>query len=136
MITYRPSLRVCPYLSLPSQVLPYITTTCCLFETFNQCAVSICSIFGFCYLCVFIILPLCSGGSSDIVKTFEDIETFRVATGASSVMIARAAMWNPSVFRQQGALPVDTVMEEYIKYVSGTTFVYVLSSAISYLNNK
>lgn len=51
-------------------------------------------------------------------------------------MIARAAMWNPSVFRQQGALPLDTVMEEYIKYVSGTTFVYVLSSAISYLNDK
>lgn len=81
-------------------------------------------------------LSLCSGGSSDIVKTFEDIETFRVATGASSVMIARAAMWNPSVFRQQGALPVDAVMEEYIKYVCGTTFVYVFSSAISYLNNK
>ncbi|XP_067292922.1 tRNA-dihydrouridine(20) synthase [NAD(P)+]-like [Pseudorasbora parva] len=59
---------------------------------------------------------IANGGSSDIVKTFEDIETFRVSTGASSVMIARAAMWNPSVFRQQGALSVDQVMEEYIKY--------------------
>lgn len=69
----------------------------------------------------------CSGGSLDLVKTFEDIETFQVATGASSVMLARVAMWNPSIFRQQGALSVETVMEEYIKYVSGTKFTYFYS---------
>lgn len=33
-------------------------------------------------------------------------------------MLARAAMWNPSVFCNQGPLPVEKVMEEYIKYVS------------------
>ncbi|XP_001342694.3 tRNA-dihydrouridine(20) synthase [NAD(P)+]-like [Danio rerio] len=59
---------------------------------------------------------IANGGSSDIVKEFEDIETFRESTGASSVMLARAAMWNPSVFRQQGALSVDQVMQEYITY--------------------
>ncbi|KAK1788877.1 hypothetical protein P4O66_015785, partial [Electrophorus voltai] len=57
-----------------------------------------------------------SGGSLDIIKTNDDIETFREETGASSVMLARAAMWNPSIFRSQGALSVDEVMEEYIKY--------------------
>lgn len=61
----------------------------------------------------------------DSVKTFDDIEKFRVATGASSVMLARAAMWNPSIFRQQGALSLETVMEEYIKYVSGTKFTWL-----------
>lgn len=59
---------------------------------------------------------IANGGSLDLVKTHADIEEFRNATGSSSVMLARAAMWNPSVFRSQGLLPVEQVMEEYIKY--------------------
>ncbi|XP_030646122.1 tRNA-dihydrouridine(20) synthase [NAD(P)+]-like [Chanos chanos] len=59
---------------------------------------------------------IANGGSQDWVKTYSDIEVFREATGASSVMLARAAMWNASVFRSQGALSVDEVIEEYIKY--------------------
>lgn len=59
---------------------------------------------------------IANGGSLDLVKTFDDIEDFRVATGASSVMLARAAMWNPSIFRQQGTLSLEAVMEDYIKY--------------------
>ncbi|TRY85926.1 hypothetical protein DNTS_011937, partial [Danionella cerebrum] len=50
---------------------------------------------------------IANGGSSEIVKTFEDIKTFQVASGSSSVMLARVAMWNPSVFRQQGALSLE-----------------------------
>lgn len=64
----------------------------------------------------------CSGGSLDLVKTYEDIEEFRRATGAASVMLARAAMWNASVFSSQGLLPVERVMEEYLKYVSRPSF--------------
>ncbi|KAI3371356.1 hypothetical protein L3Q82_023552, partial [Scortum barcoo] len=45
-----------------------------------------------------------------------DIEKFREATGATSVMLARAAMWNASVFSKQGPLPLEKVMEEYLKY--------------------
>uniref|UniRef100_A0A674AWP9 Dihydrouridine synthase 2 n=1 Tax=Salmo trutta TaxID=8032 RepID=A0A674AWP9_SALTR len=59
---------------------------------------------------------IANGGSLDRVKAHADIEEFRKATGASSVMIARAAMWNPSVFRSQGLLSVEEVMEEYLKY--------------------
>ncbi|XP_036399616.1 tRNA-dihydrouridine(20) synthase [NAD(P)+]-like [Megalops cyprinoides] len=59
---------------------------------------------------------IANGGSLDLVKSYSDIQTFREATGASSVMLARAAMWNPSVFRSQGALPLEKVMEEYIQY--------------------
>lgn len=59
---------------------------------------------------------IANGGSLDLVKTNADIEEFRKATGASSVMLARAAMWNASVFSNQGPLPVEKVMEEYLKY--------------------
>ncbi|KAM9352167.1 tRNA-dihydrouridine(20) synthase [NAD(P)+]-like [Symphorus nematophorus] len=59
---------------------------------------------------------IANGGSLDLVKTNADIEEFRKATGASSVMLARAAMWNASVFSKQGLLPVEKVMEEYLKY--------------------
>ncbi|TKS73881.1 tRNA-dihydrouridine(20) synthase [NAD(P)+]-like [Collichthys lucidus] len=59
---------------------------------------------------------IANGGSLDLVKTNGDIEEFRKAAGASSVMLARAAMWNASVFSNQGPLPVETVMEEYLKY--------------------
>ena len=40
----------------------------------------------------------CSGGSS-LISSSEQIEAFRKTTGCSSVMVARAAQWNPSVFR-------------------------------------
>uniref|UniRef100_A0A3B3DXG4 Dihydrouridine synthase 2 n=1 Tax=Oryzias melastigma TaxID=30732 RepID=A0A3B3DXG4_ORYME len=65
---------------------------------------------------------IANGGSLDLVKTYEDIEEFRRATGAASVMLARAAMWNASVFSSQGLLPVERVMEEYLKYVSRPSF--------------
>ncbi|XP_063053112.1 tRNA-dihydrouridine(20) synthase [NAD(P)+]-like isoform X2 [Engraulis encrasicolus] len=58
---------------------------------------------------------IANGGSLDMVKTYEDIAKFREATGATSVMLARSAMWNPSIFYSQGAVSVDEAMEEYIK---------------------
>ncbi|XP_074489465.1 tRNA-dihydrouridine(20) synthase [NAD(P)+]-like [Sebastes fasciatus] len=59
---------------------------------------------------------IANGGSLDLVKINADIEDFRKATGASSVMLARAAMWNASVFSNQGPLPLERVMEDYLKY--------------------
>lgn len=59
---------------------------------------------------------IANGGSLDLVKTNADVAEFRRASGASSVMLARAAMWNASVFSGQGPLPVETVMEDYLKY--------------------
>ncbi|XP_031135712.1 tRNA-dihydrouridine(20) synthase [NAD(P)+]-like [Sander lucioperca] len=59
---------------------------------------------------------IANGGSLDLVKTNADIEEFRRATGASSVMLARAAMWNASVFSDQGPFPLERVMEDYLKY--------------------
>ncbi|KAH3774310.1 hypothetical protein DPMN_175689 [Dreissena polymorpha] len=46
-----------------------------------------------------------NGGSLEILS-YEDIAKFREATGSSSVMVARAAQWNTSIFRPKGILPV------------------------------
>ncbi|POI28372.1 hypothetical protein CIB84_007877, partial [Bambusicola thoracicus] len=62
------------------------------------------------------VMFICSGGSHDFIKEYRDIETFQKATAASSVMIARAAMWNPSIFRKEGPFPLKEVMQDYIKY--------------------
>lgn len=53
-----------------------------------------------------------SGGSKEI-SCYEDIEKFRRETGTSSVMIARVAMWNCSILRPEGRLPIDTVVSVY-----------------------
>lgn len=47
---------------------------------------------------------LANGGSRDIIKNHEDIEYFRQLTSATGVVIARAAMWNPAIFK---SLQVD-----------------------------
>lgn len=78
--------------------------------------------FFLCHFFFFLFPCLCSGGSHDLIKTYDDIEQFRETTGAASVMLARAAMWNPSIFRCQGMVSVDEVMEEYVKYVSNGPF--------------
>uniref|UniRef100_A0A670Y911 Dihydrouridine synthase 2 n=1 Tax=Pseudonaja textilis TaxID=8673 RepID=A0A670Y911_PSETE len=59
---------------------------------------------------------IANGGSHDFIKEYSDLQIFQEATSASSVMVARAAMWNPSVFRKEGLLPLKDVMQEYIKY--------------------
>lgn len=58
-----------------------------------------------------------SGGSGEIL-VYDDIGRFKRDTGASSVMVARAAMYNVSIFRKDGLLPLETVMNSYLKYVS------------------
>lgn len=59
---------------------------------------------------------IANGGSHDFIKEYSDIGVFQQATGSSSVMVARAAMWNPSIFRKEGPLPLKDVMQQYIKY--------------------
>lgn len=59
---------------------------------------------------------IANGGSHDHIQKYLDIEDFRQATAASSVMVARAAMWNPSVFLKEGPRPLEEVMQKYIRY--------------------
>lgn len=59
---------------------------------------------------------IANGGSQEIIREFQDIEAFRSVTATSSVMVARAAMWNPSIFRRGGFLPLEDVMRDYIRH--------------------
>jgi len=61
-------------------------------------------------------IPVIANGGSKEVKVYEDIAKFRGETGASSVMLARAAMWNCSIVKPEGMLSLDAVLEDYIKY--------------------
>ncbi|XP_015771212.1 PREDICTED: tRNA-dihydrouridine(20) synthase [NAD(P)+]-like [Acropora digitifera] len=60
-------------------------------------------------------IPVIANGVSTLVKGYADIEKYRVETGCSSVMLARAAQWNPSIFREEGRVPSFQVIQEYIK---------------------
>ncbi|XP_049720194.1 tRNA-dihydrouridine(20) synthase [NAD(P)+]-like isoform X5 [Elephas maximus indicus] len=59
---------------------------------------------------------IANGGSHDHIQGYLDIEDFRQTTAASSVMVARAAMWNPSIFLKEGLRPLEEVMQKYIRY--------------------
>lgn len=60
-------------------------------------------------------IPVIANGVSTLVKGYDDIEKYRVETGCSSVMLARAAQWNPSIFREEGRVSSFQVIQEYIK---------------------
>ncbi|CAF1027287.1 unnamed protein product [Brachionus calyciflorus] len=60
-------------------------------------------------------IPIIANGGSNDIKNDEDIEKFRVNCNASSVMVARAAMWNSSIFRKEGTLPLDDVIKRFLQ---------------------
>lgn len=67
-------------------------------------------------------IPLIANGD---VFQYGDFDRLRREAGVSSVMVARAAMWNPSVpFRAAGALPLDEVISRYIRIAVDTDAVY------------
>ncbi|XP_068201924.1 tRNA-dihydrouridine(20) synthase [NAD(P)+]-like [Palaemon carinicauda] len=61
-------------------------------------------------------VPVIANGGSKEITCYEDIEKFRKETGAASVMLARAAMWNCSILRKQGFMPLEIVVETYLRY--------------------
>lgn len=60
-------------------------------------------------------IPVIANGVSLMINTYKDIEKYRQETGCSSVMLARAAQWNPSIFRKEGRLSASEVITEYLK---------------------
>lgn len=60
-------------------------------------------------------IPVIANGGSREIRSYNDILTFRESCGSSSVMIARAAEWNVTIFRKEGQLPLDDVIVEYLK---------------------
>ena len=59
-------------------------------------------------------IPVIANGD---IEVYEDIEKIKSLTGAHSVMIARAAQSNPSVFRAEGLLTQDHLLKDYLKKV-------------------
>ncbi|XP_057784345.1 uncharacterized protein LOC131001781 isoform X1 [Salvia miltiorrhiza] len=57
-------------------------------------------------------IPVIANGD---VFEYEDFERIKVATGASSVMVARGALWNASIFSSKGKLPWEDVKREYLR---------------------
>ncbi|XP_052198027.1 uncharacterized protein LOC127804949 [Diospyros lotus] len=57
-------------------------------------------------------IPVIANGD---VFEYEDIQRIKVATGASSVMVARGALWNASIFSPKGKLPWEDVKREYVR---------------------
>lgn len=47
-------------------------------------------------------IPVIANGGSDVINCHDDIEKFKTDSGASSVMIARGALKNMSIFRKEG----------------------------------
>ena len=56
-------------------------------------------------------IPLIANGD---LFTKHDIQRLKDLNIVDSFMIARAAQWNPSVFRKEGLLPIEDVMLEYL----------------------
>ncbi|KAJ8575021.1 hypothetical protein ON010_g4190 [Phytophthora cinnamomi] len=66
-------------------------------------------------------VPVLANGD---VFEHEDIDKLRKISGASSFLIARGALANPSIFRKEGRLPVDRVVQDYLKAAAETDNVY------------
>ncbi|XP_070161680.1 tRNA-dihydrouridine(20) synthase [NAD(P)+]-like [Polyergus mexicanus] len=61
-------------------------------------------------------IPVIANGGSKDIQQHSDILRFKKETGCSSVMLARAAEWNCSIFRKEGLLSMENVIKSYLKY--------------------
>jgi len=62
-------------------------------------------------------IPVIANGGSLEIASYADLDRIRAECGAASIMVARAAQWDPSIFRREGKLPLDTVVRDYLTYV-------------------
>lgn len=60
-------------------------------------------------------IPIIANGGSRHMHTYEDLRKFQELCGADSVMVARAAQLNVSIFRKEGLLPMDELIEKYLR---------------------
>ncbi|XP_064398068.1 tRNA-dihydrouridine(20) synthase [NAD(P)+]-like [Halichondria panicea] len=65
-------------------------------------------------------IPVIANGGSNEITSYKDVDKIKSLTGCESVMIARAAQWNPSVFRREGALKIDDVIKRYLQLAVDT----------------
>ncbi|KAK4878980.1 hypothetical protein RN001_007126 [Aquatica leii] len=61
-------------------------------------------------------IPVIANGGSREIEKYSDIGKFLEECGCSSVMLARSAQGNCSIFRRQGQKPLDSVIVDYLRY--------------------
>ncbi|GKU94976.1 hypothetical protein SLEP1_g8396 [Rubroshorea leprosula] len=57
-------------------------------------------------------IPVIANGD---VFEYDDFQRIKIATGASSVMVARGALWNASIFSPKGKVHWEDVKREYVR---------------------
>ncbi|GAB4848837.1 hypothetical protein Ancab_003631 [Ancistrocladus abbreviatus] len=57
-------------------------------------------------------IPVIANGD---VFNYEDFQRIKLATGAASIMVARGALWNASIFSAEGKLPWEAMKREYVR---------------------
>ncbi|XP_056643991.1 tRNA-dihydrouridine(20) synthase [NAD(P)+]-like [Diorhabda sublineata] len=60
-------------------------------------------------------IPVIANGGSREIENYRDLIKFKEDCGCSSVMVARAAEYNCSIFRKEGMKLMDDVIVEYLK---------------------
>ncbi|XP_053660633.1 tRNA-dihydrouridine(20) synthase [NAD(P)+]-like [Anopheles marshallii] len=60
-------------------------------------------------------IPVIANGGSQSITRRHDIVKFAQRCSTTSVMVARAAEWNCSIFRPDGPLPLDDVIRRYLE---------------------
>lgn len=60
-------------------------------------------------------IPVIANGGSTTMENYDDIMKFKESCGVSSVMVARAALENVSIFRTDGPLSLEELTPEYLK---------------------
>ncbi|XP_018572694.1 tRNA-dihydrouridine(20) synthase [NAD(P)+]-like isoform X2 [Anoplophora glabripennis] len=61
-------------------------------------------------------IPVIANGGSREIDKYSDIFKFKEECGSSSVMIARTAETNCSIFRKKGMKDLEDVIKDYLKY--------------------
>ncbi|XP_053982066.1 tRNA-dihydrouridine(20) synthase [NAD(P)+]-like [Hylaeus volcanicus] len=61
-------------------------------------------------------IPVIANGGSKEIQKYSDIFKFKEVTGCSSVMLARAAQWNCSIFSKEGLSSMEDIIKAYVKY--------------------
>jgi tRNA-dihydrouridine synthase 2 len=59
-------------------------------------------------------IPVIANGESSCISSFDDIAKSKEKCGASSIMIARTALSNPSIFRSEGLLSMEDEIRNFL----------------------
>ncbi|CAF1366507.1 unnamed protein product [Adineta steineri] len=61
-------------------------------------------------------ITVIANGGSTVISSYSDIEKFRLRCGpCHGVMLCQSAMWNPSIFRPNGLLPIRDVAKRFLE---------------------